>query len=91
MRNAFRAGLAGYADFGAALVRHRGERTASAMESQLTQLEKKIDELLASVDDVGQQDADPATGTMAIGDASGSGSGSAPRPGGPGGAKDESE
>ena len=29
----------------------RGERTASAMESQLTSLERKIDNLLASVDD----------------------------------------
>lgn len=28
----------------------RGEGTASAMESQLTSLEKKIDDLLASVD-----------------------------------------
>ena len=28
----------------------RGERTASAMENQLTSLERKIDDLLASVD-----------------------------------------
>ncbi|MCJ1225734.1 hypothetical protein MMC12_002383 [Toensbergia leucococca] len=28
----------------------KGERTASAMETQLTSLEQKIDELLASVD-----------------------------------------
>lgn len=28
----------------------RGERTAAAMENQLTALERKIDELLASVD-----------------------------------------
>ena len=64
--------------------RFRGEKTASAMESQLTQLEKKIDELLASVDDAGQQSADPV-GRMVAGSASGSGS----APGPPGGAKDE--
>jgi len=31
-------------------VRKRGESTASAMETQLSSLEKKIDDLLASVD-----------------------------------------
>jgi len=30
---------------------YRGERTASAMENQLTALERKIDDLLASVDE----------------------------------------
>ena len=36
----------------------RGERTASAMEQQLTSLERKINDLLASVDngDVGNGD-----------------------------------
>jgi len=33
----------------------KGEKTASAMENQLTALERKIDDLLASVDEQGQQ------------------------------------
>ncbi|KAA6416292.1 MAG: hypothetical protein FRX48_01012 [Lasallia pustulata] len=56
----------------------KGEKTASAMETQLTQLEKKIDDLLASVDDAGQQSAGPAAKGV-NGDAAGSGS--APGPG----------
>jgi hypothetical protein len=34
---------------------NRGERTAAAMENQLTALERKIDDLLASVDEQHQQ------------------------------------
>ena len=37
---------------------YRGERTASAMESQLTSLERKIDELLAATEEGGVHDGD---------------------------------
>lgn len=37
----------------------RGEQTAAVMESQLTALERKIDELLSSVDLPGEQDNIP--------------------------------
>ncbi|MCJ1276805.1 hypothetical protein MMC21_004612 [Puttea exsequens] len=37
--------------------RDRGERTAAAMESQLTDLERKIDDLLASVDQESETDS----------------------------------
>lgn len=38
----------------------RGERTAAAMESRLTSLESRIDQLLASVEDAQNEDTAPA-------------------------------
>ena len=53
----------------------RGERTASAMETQLTSLERKIDDLLATVagcdepgPGVGKANTDTEVNATAIGD-----------------------
>ena len=40
---------------------NRGERTASAMENQLTALERKIDDLLAIVDEHAHETTDAPT------------------------------
>jgi stress response protein SCP2 len=39
----------------------RGEKTAQALEANLTSLEKKIDDLLASVEKTGRQEPDDAS------------------------------